>query len=240
MGRLYPHHTNDEPASNLLERIKTQKTQIEEQGKSKKSRTQFARKRPDSSRCDIPEQWEWARLGEIIQLISGYHLKPQEYSNDYSTGCLPYITGTADFGEVSPKPTRFALSAKAVAERGDILITCKGSGVGRLNLCSEPVAISRQLMAIRPILVDCRWLFYVLAKLREEIRNRVVGIAIPGILRDDILESWVALPPLVEQTRIADHIEQLLALSENLKERLDVMANTKRSLADVVMTKSVS
>lgn len=95
----------------------------------------------------------YTKLGYIIDLVSGQHLG-QEEQNDKGEG-LPYLTGPADFGIVNPFATRWTNTVKALAQKNDILITVKGAGVGKANILSmDKAAIGRQLMAIRPILVD--------------------------------------------------------------------------------------
>jgi hypothetical protein len=93
-------------------------------------------------------EWKEGILGDVIELISGQHLLANEH-NVESRG-IPYLTGPSAFGEKHPIPTRWTDQPKVTAQPGDILITVKGSGVGKTNvLVDQPTAISRQLMAIR-------------------------------------------------------------------------------------------
>jgi type I restriction enzyme, S subunit len=121
---------------------------------------------------------------------------------------------------------------RAVAVFGDILITVKGSGVGKLNVVDHTeLAISRQLMAIRPIGLLPAFLFLALKTMYATFQGKSVGIAIPGIGRDDVLNTVLALPPLAEQHRIVARVEQLRSLCAGLRERLQLSRATQSRLS---------
>src|SRR5690606_21588154 len=122
-GKLVPQDPNDEPASVLLERIKEEKRRLYNEGKIRKLE-KLPPVEPDEVPFEVPEGWVWVRMGQLITLISGQHLPPGEYHHN-SDG-IPYLTGPADFGKISPVATRSTHTRKAVAERGDILLTVKG------------------------------------------------------------------------------------------------------------------
>jgi type I restriction enzyme, S subunit len=152
-GKLVPQSQSDEPASALLKRILAEKTQLVKEGKIRKQDPQ-ARIQPDAASFSLPGGWQWTRLADVIHLVSGQHLQPNEYSERDDIG-LPYITGPADFGARGLEITRYALVRKAVAEKGQILLTVKGAGVGKTAICDlQEVAISRQLMALTAIALE--------------------------------------------------------------------------------------
>ena len=92
--------------------------------------------------------WRAKTLGEVCKLVSGQHIEAKDYNTE-SRG-IGYLTGPSDFGVVHPVVSKWTEHPKVNAIRGDILITVKGSGVGKINLLDqEEVAISRQLMAVR-------------------------------------------------------------------------------------------
>ena len=74
---------------------------------------------------EIPESWEWCRLGMIIQLQSGQDMAPEKYN---STGHgIPYVTGASNLSNGELIINRWTEYGKAFAYEGDILLTCKGT-----------------------------------------------------------------------------------------------------------------
>jgi type I restriction enzyme S subunit len=207
-GKLTQQNSTDEPASKLLERIKAEKQKLVVAGKLKREKELPPITR-DEIPFELPKGWVWCRFGEVIELLSGQHIEANNY-NQNGIG-LPYLTGPSDFGEINPIFTRWSQAPKVVAQEGDILVTVKGSGVGKLNVLNRnDVAIGRQLMAVRVsfILKDFTKLY--LDSIFDQLQNLKAGIAIPGISREDILEKVFCLPPLVEQQSIVNKVGQLL------------------------------
>lgn len=170
----------------------------------------------DEIRFALPESWAWARLGSVIHLISGQHLQPTEYSGQKQRG-IPYITGPADFGQDGLVITRYAMVRKAVAKKGQILLTVKGAGVGKTAICDlAEVAISRQLMAMTAIEWCQQFLLLVTHRLAETLKERARSL-IPGISREDVDRFIFPLPSLAEQHRIVAKVDELMALCDRLE-----------------------
>ncbi len=231
MGKLVPQDPDDEPASELLKRIAQEKAQLVKDGKIKKQKP-LPPISDEEKPFELPDGWEWCRLGECINLISGQHLKPDEYEEKYYDEMLPYITGPAEFGSVSPTFSKYTNEKRAIAAEGDVLITCKGAGLGKLNVANTDIAISRQLMAVRAIGISSSYLKIVLDSMYSYFQSKGVGIAIPGISREDVIEPVIKLPPLKEQQRIINMVSRLHILIEDIKSRIQVAQQTQLQLAD--------
>lgn len=114
-GKLSEQDPRDEPATQLLMRIQTEMARLVKEGKIRKQNPQ-AEIETDAIPFTLPEGWAWARLGNLIHLLSGQHLQPGEYS-DEKRNRPPYITGPADFGQNGLLITRYAVGRKAVAKK---------------------------------------------------------------------------------------------------------------------------
>lgn len=239
MGKLVPQDPNDEPASELLKRIAQEKAQLVKEGKIKKQKP-LPPISDEEKPFELPEGWEWCRLGDCINLISGQHLKPDEYSDEFNDHLLPYITGPAEFGIIHPTYSKYTNERRAIAEKGDILITCKGAGLGKLNIANTRIAISRQLMAIGAIGINSTYLKITLDSMYDYFQSKGVGIAIPGISREDVLEPTIMLPPVQEQINIIDQFMMINNILDCLKEKIKSAKQTQLHLADALTDAAIN
>ena len=156
---------------------------------------------------DIPDSWEWVRLSTVIELQSGQDMTPDKY-NDCGKG-IPYITGASNIENGIVLINRWTEYGRAFAYCGDILLTCKGT-VGTMAVLQEPqVHIARQIMAIRPISeLYVPYIQLVLDTLVENLKAAAKSM-IPGIAREDVLQSLFPVPPVSEQKRIVQKVSDL-------------------------------
>lgn len=235
-GKLVPQDKNDEPASALLEKVKEEKERLikEKIIKREKSILPIV---VEEKAYGLPKGWEWTRLGTIIHLISGQHLTPDQY-NIKGKG-IPYLTGPSDFQNGRALITKWTEVPKVVVEKNDILITVKGSGVGKaiiLNVSST--SIGRQLMAIRPVLIDKNYVYMFIQLYKKRINDASIGIAIPGISREDLLNLMIPLPPLDEQKRIVEKVSQLMSLCSELEKQINCTNNQKEQLLQSILNQA--
>ncbi len=231
-GKLLPQNPDDEPASVLLDRIRAEKAKLVKAGKIKKDKVESVIFRRDNShyeklngveRCiddeipfEIPASWEWVRLGALITLLSGQDFSPSEY-NSHHIG-IPYITGASNIENGVILINRWTDSPHNIALRGDLLIVCKGAGVGKMAILDlTKVHIARQIMAIRGYnLISNKYLMLFLTAQVNKIRAKMNGL-IPGIDRNVMLNFLTPLPPLAEQKRIVAEIEKVLSLQQTMR-----------------------
>ena len=173
--------------------------------------------------------WERKTLGEVIQLFSGQHIDAKDYNTE-SRG-VGYLTGPSDFGLISPIVSKWTEFPKVKAKRGDVLITVKGSGVGKINLLDEPeVAISRQLMAIRVTGADPRFVYAFLGSTLDHFQTESTGAAIPGVSREQVLGLQIPIPPLPEQHRIVGILDEAFAGLATAKANAEKNLHNARAL----------
>jgi type I restriction enzyme S subunit len=214
-GKLVPQRKEEGTAKDLLAEIRAEKARLVKEKKIKKSKP-LLDITDDEKPFDIPDSWEWVRLGDIIELQSGQDFSPSKYSDTDKDG-TPYITGASSFTENGVLENRWTKCPKCIATKGDILLVCKGSGYGKVTICNlEEVHIARQIMAIkqRAYLNITYIKFFLMARIKL-IKKNGQGV-IPGISRDIVLNLLFPLPPLAEQHRIVTKLEELLPLCQQL------------------------
>ena len=142
-------------------------------------------------------------------------MDPSRYNNEGNG--IPYITGASNLEDGKVAINRWTDSPTTHATDGDLLITCKGSGVGKMAWCDICDAhIARQIMALR--CVDgllSGFLEIVISAMLSNIRSKANGL-IPGLSREIILEMMFPLPSLEEQKRICSKSREILSYIDGL------------------------
>ena len=181
---------------------------------------------------EIPENWCWCRLGDIIDLLSGRDLEPSAY-NSISKG-IPYMTGASNFNNEELIVNRWTDKPATISNLGDLLITCKGT-IGELafNHVGD-VHIARQIMAIRKTeYINLKFLKFFLMSRIDEIQKHAKSM-IPGISREDMLGFEFPLPPLSVQNAIVAKLEQVLPLVDAYENALLQKEELKNALPDKI------
>ena len=223
-GKLVPKIAEEGTAQELLEQIKKEKQKLVKEGKLKKSTlSDSVIFRGDDNRyyekigkkClditdeipfDIPENWQWIKLDQGISLLSGRDLEPSQY-NDLHHG-IPYITGASNFVNSNLIINRWTEAPITISNKGDLLLTCKGTiGSMAFNDIGQ-IHIARQVMAITSYGIDLKYIKCFLQS-NLSILEKNANSMIPGISRSTLLGMLFPLPPFKEQQRIVAQIEKL-------------------------------
>ena len=239
-GKLVPQDPNDEPASVLLERIRAEKEQLIKEGKIKKEKNpsvifrgadnlpyeKVGKNEPvciaDEVPFDIPESWEWVRLGEIFQHNTGKALN----SSNKSGVLLEYITTSNLYWD------RFELEnlrsmyfteneiEKCQVSKGDLLV-CEGGDIGRAAIWLKDYKICIQnhihrLCSYVPLCTRFYYYVFFLYKYAGWIGGK--GIGIQGLSSNALHSLLVPVPPIAEQERIVKRLEIIKPLSDKYSE----------------------
>ena len=223
-GKLVPQLAEEGSAQDLLEQIKLEKQKLVKEGKLKKSALatsvifrgddnryyeQIGKKCldiTDEIPFDIPENWQWIKLDQGISLLSGRDLEPSQY-NDLHHG-IPYITGASNFVNSNLIINRWTEAPITISNKGDLLLTCKGTiGSMAFNDIGQ-IHIARQVMAITSYGIDLKYSKCFLQS-NLSILEKNANSMIPGISRSTLLGMLFPLPPFKEQQRIVAQIEKL-------------------------------
>ena len=229
-GKLVPQNPDDEPASILLERIRAEKERLIAEGKIKRDKNESVIFRRDNSHYEklgknevcidseipfeLPDSWAWSRLGNLINLLSGQDFEPSGYNA--SAKGIPYITGASNIEDGKVIINRWTEFPKNIAHKDELLLVCKGAGVGKMAVLKEESAhIARQIMSILPIATSLHYLEVILEYNLEHLRRSMQGV-IPGISRTDVLNILCPVPPRAEQDRIVKQIELIMPMVKSL------------------------
>ena len=181
---------------------------------------------------DIPQTWEWTRLGVVIQLKSGQDFPPEKYSAN--PGGTLYLTGASNIDGERIVENRWTDTPSVIAPFGSLLLVCKGSGVGKMCFMNLPKAhIARQLQAIIPVSqdVDSRFVRIALECRLHEITQQANGV-IPGIAREAVLTFLLPVPPFKEQERILDKVLLLSSLSKRFGEQQHALTTLNHGIIE--------
>lgn len=173
-------------------------------------------------------EWKVNKLSALIELVSGMHLSPDQYS---SSGVAPYFTGPSDFTNNMERVTKWAACSTNTAKKHDTLITVKGSGVGECWYVQLPsVAMGRQLMAVRAKESSSQFIHQFLLTKRARFEDLAAGNLIPGLARGDILDLAAAFPKIEEQQRVADCLTSLDEVIAAQGRKVEALKAHKRGL----------
>ena len=235
-GKLVPQDPNDEPASVLLERIRKEKEQLIKDGKIKKEKNpsiifrgadnlpyeKVGNNEPvciaDEVPFDIPDSWEWVRLGSIGDWGSG--ATPSRTNTEYYGGDIPWLkTGDLNDGYIKHIPESIshrALEKTSVRlnETGSVLIAMYGATIGKVGILTFPATTNQACCACLPIGIYNEYLFYFLMSQKSAFVKRGEGGAQPNISKEKIISTLMPLPSLTEQYRIVAKIKKVLPLVE--------------------------
>ncbi len=147
--------------------------------------------------------WKERNFGDIITLISGQDFPSDKY-NDFGKG-IPYLTGASCISCGQSIESRWTEYPRCLVQSGDVLIVCKGNGVGKVAVVAQEKAhIARQFMAVRAKqdLVDQQFCFYLIQSMVGKIIKNATGMIV-GLSRKDITDNTVYLPEKEEQKKIS-------------------------------------
>ena len=239
-GKLVKQEPNDEPASVLLEKIKAEKEQLIKEKKIKKSKP-LPPISDEEKPFEIPDSWEWVRLGDIGAWAAG--ATPSRKHPEYYGGTIPWLkTGDLNDGivnETSEKITELGVknSSVKVNEPGNVLIAMYGATIGKLGIVGNQELVTNQACCGCSLFdgVHNWYLFYYLLASRKRLIDLGSGGAQPNISKNKIEKFTFPLPPLEEQSRIAAKIAQLFALLRKVESSTQQYAKLQTLLKSKVL-----
>ena len=212
-GKLVEQNPEDEPASELLTRIKEEKERLIKEKAIKKEK-ELPKMEEDEIPFEIPESWEWVRLGEICEINMGQ--SPKGESVNFSDG-VGLIGGASDMGEIFPKIKRYTTSPTKLCKKDDLILSVRAT-LGRPIFSDGIYCLGRGVCGISSSVINKKFLRNYFFSMEKELYSKANGTTFLQVTREDIVTLFFPLPPLAEQKRIVEKVERLQELIKNLKE----------------------
>ena len=230
-GKLVPQDPSDEPAEALLERIRAEKQRLIREGKIKKDKHESVIFRRDNSHYEkrgseevciddeipfeIPSGWSWARLGTCLDVRDGTHDTPR-----YVSEGVPLVTsknlsnGRIDFStaKLISREDSQAINQRSKVDSGDIMYAMIGS-IGNPVLYQGDDEFSIKNMALFKSVHDGMYMEYVywfLVLVQEDMKKAASGGVQAFVSLSYLRNYLIPVPPIAEQMRICNTIEQVL------------------------------
>jgi type I restriction enzyme S subunit len=204
-GRLVPQDPNDEPASVLLDKIRKEKEKLVKKGKLKKKDLQEAPISEDEVPFKVNSGWEYVKLSFILSLIDG-----EKKQGNYVCLDAKYLRG---------KSSGNIFSQGRYVQKNNHIILVDGENSGEVFTvpCDGYMGSTfKQLWVSNELYLP--YILYFIKAHKDILRNSKKGAAIPHLNKDLFYNLVIGIPPLAEQHRIAEKIEELLRKIENIKE----------------------
>lgn len=196
---------------------------------------------------EIPDSWEWCRLGDLFHTIMGQSPSGDTVS-EHGNG-MEFHQGKICFGDRYLKPSSQTTTAPTKVAPANSVLLCVRAPVGKVNITDREICIGRGLCSVVPlggISVDFA---YILLETYEDIfTKQATGTTFIAITGEVVKNQLVPVPPLAEQIRIINKIEKIspFVYEYGVKEnQLSILNNTfpdslkKSILQQAVMGKLV-
>ncbi len=265
-GKLVPQDPNDEPASVLLERIRQQKKQMVRDGKLKpkdikndtiifvgEDNLHYEKFADGSVKCiedeipfDLPEGWEWSRLGTVAEAIGdGDHQPPPQTSSGVPFLVISNVSG----GQLSFENTRFVseeyfsqLPETRKPRNGDLLFTVTGSyGIPVLVDTDDKFCFQRHIAIVRPCIISNRYFYVVLGSsyVKSICDAKATGTAQKTVGLATLRELLIPVAPYKEQMQIYAQTQDALSIVDSIssdkEDLLNIIENTKAKILNLAI-----
>ena len=267
-GKLVPQDPHDEPASVLLDKIRQEKERLIKEKKIKRDKNASIIYRGEDNsyyekmlatgevKCideevpfEIPQGWEWTRIGNIFNHASG---KQQSSSNKAGGTPQKFITTSnlywGYFVLDNVKVMNFTDEEikTCSATKGDLLVCEGGAGYGRSAIWNEDydICLQNHVHRLRPCISGlCEYVYHFMYLLKESNNLTSVGTAMPGLSANRLKGLLLPLPPLSEQRRIVTKLAELLSQIDKyskVQNQLDELNITlKESLKKSILQEAI-
>jgi type I restriction enzyme S subunit len=235
-GKLVPQSKDDEPASVLLEKIRTEKQQLVKEGKIKKDKNESIIFKRDKShyerignteRCiddeipfEIPDNWAWCRLGSM----STYAYQKKKINAIYADNNMWQLDleNIEKGGKLLTKKTVGELKAKGdkvCFEKGDILYSKLRPYLLKVLIAADDGICTPEIVPFKLYgKINAEYIVYLLKSpyIDSLVNSKTYGVKMPRVGTETMINILIPLPPITEQKRIVSQITKVLSYCDKL------------------------
>ena len=243
-GKLVPQDPSDEPASKLLERIAAEKAQLVKEKKIKKPKA-LPEISEEEKPFELPEGWEWVRLGLLGNIFNGNSISARVKEQKYmiSEG-LPFIAtkdvgyGYSSFDYDNGVKIPIGEEKFKIARKNSILVCAEGGSAGKkCGIAEQDICFGNKLFANElHCNLDPKFILfnYLAPYFYTQFSQSMTGI-IGGIATSKFVELLIPISPLPEQHRIVAKVDELMALCDQLEQQTESQIEAQQTLVSVLL-----
>jgi type I restriction enzyme S subunit len=252
MGKLVPQNPDDEPASELLKKIETEKAKLVKEGKIKKPK-KLPPVSDEEKPFELPEGWEWVQLNDVTKDLKYGTSKKCDYpTRNTAVLRIPnVVSGVVNLEDIKYTDMSDKELHDLTLSSGDLLFIRSNGSTDIVGRCA---VIEKNIpgYAYAGYLVRCRTfsnsISSIYLKKCMDSSNTRAQIELPirttsgvkNINSTELNRITFPLPPLAEQHRIVAKVDELFALCDQLKDRLQQASETQQHLTKAIVEQALS
>ncbi|EFH93704.1 restriction endonuclease subunit S [Finegoldia magna] len=219
-GKLVEQRKEEGTGAELFEKIQKEKKKLVEEGRIKKQKA-LPQITEEEIPFDIPENWKWTRLNECIDVRDGTHDTPKYIAKGY-----PLVTsknlkhGKIDFSNCKfiSKEDHIKISKRSKVDVNDILFAMIGSIGNPVKVRDDNEFSIKNMALFKPIKnnFNMDYLFWFLYISQDNMKKIAYGAVQSFVSLKFLREYLIPLPPLAEQKRIVEKLDEMLAYCDEL------------------------
>lgn len=219
MGKLGTQNSDDEPASVLMDQIREEKKRLVKEGVLKKKDLEEIPIKEDEEPFKIPESWEWVRVSDIVSVLMGQSPDGNDvFDAENGNGAYEFHQGKICFTDKYITPSGKWCKSPARIATANSLLVCVRAPIGDVNVTQRTIGIGRGLSAIKGFNnINVDFLYYWMKAHKRCLVDQGTGSTFKAITVDVLRNQPIPLPPLEEQKRIVEKLEQLFKEIDKLK-----------------------
>jgi type I restriction enzyme S subunit len=242
-GKLVPQDPSDEPASELLKRITAEKEALVKAGNLKKQKP-LPPITDEEKPFELPDSWELCRFQDVIDVRDGTHDSPKTAvgENVYPlVTSKDFLDGNIDFDSARTisEEDHLEISKRSLVEVDDILFSMIGGNIGNQVMVKDTRPFSIKNVALfKYFLKEAtypRYIFLVTQNLAYSLQHEASGGAQPFVSLGKLRSLVLLLPPVSEQRRIVEKVDELMALCDQLEQQSYQQLDAHNQLVDALL-----